>query len=431
MKRANILTSLAVVLSAAAYGQQAPPLPTGPTDYTTAEYRIRVVTVASGLANPWSIAFLPDGDLLVTERPGRLRLIRKGQLDPKPVPGVPAVAALRLDGLMDIALHPRFAENKLVYLTYSKPGQPLAAGAQTLAARTGQTPQRGASGKTKTVALARGRWDGSALVDVRDIFVADDLIDDSISTTAGSRIVFGPDGMLYMGIGAPNAPASSGTYERSRGGRAQDPGSHGGKILRLRDDGTVPPDNPFIGRPGYKPEIFTLGHRQPLGLTVNPQTGEIWEHENGPQDGDEVNIIKAGKNYGWPVVGMGRDYSGDYIGGKDAIGAAAGREDASHPYVAGMEVPFLFWTPAVAPSGMTFYTGDRFPKWKGNLFIGVMKYTRLERHVFNDKGQPVRREYLLDTLRQRIRDVRQGPDGLLYLLTDHDPGAVLRIEPRE
>jgi glucose/arabinose dehydrogenase len=292
----------------------------------------------------------------------------------------------------------------------------------------GQPAGRGATGKTKTVALARGRWDGSALVDVRDIFVADDVIDDSISQTAGSRIVFGRDGMLYMGIGSANAPGSSGPYAKSRGGRAQDPNSHGGKILRLRDDGSVPPDNPFVGRPGYKPEIFTLGHRQPLGLIVHPQTGEIWEHENGPQDGDEVNILKPGKNYGWPVVGMGRDYSGDFIGGKDAIGAA-GRPDAERSYVANMEQPFLFWVPAVAPSGMLVYTGDRFPKWKGNLFIGVMKYARLERHTFNERGQPARREYLLEDLKQRIRDVRQGPEGFLYVLTDHDPGAVLKIEP--
>jgi glucose/arabinose dehydrogenase len=421
-----------MIAAAAAYAQQAaPPLPEGPTTYTTQEYPIRVVTVAKGLSNPWSIAFLPDGNLLVTERPGRLRIIRNGTLDPKPVSGVPDVYAVRLDGLMDIALHPRFAENHWVYLSYSKPGPPLAAGAETLAVRLRQTPQRGASGKTKTVALARGRWDGNGLVDVRDIFVADDLSDDSISPTAGTRIVFGRDGMLYMGIGSPNAPASSGIYAHSRGGRAQDPNMHGGKILRLRDDGTVPPDNPFVGGSGYKPEIFSMGHRQPLGLTVHPETGEIWEHENGPLDGDEVNIIRAGKNYGWPVVGMGRDYSGDYIGGKDAIGPEAGREDAARPWVQNMEVPFLFWVPTVAPSGMTFYTGDRFPKWKGNLFIGVMKNTRVERHVFNAKGQPMRREYLLENLHQRIRDVRQGPDGSLYVLTDHDPGAVLRIEPRE
>jgi glucose/arabinose dehydrogenase len=172
-----------------------------------------------------------------------------------------------------------------------------------------------------------------------------------------------------------------------------------------------------------------MGHRNPLGLTVHPGTGAIWEHENGPQDGDEVNVLTAGANYGWPLVGMGRDYAGDYIGGAGSIGGPVARKDASKMYLDGMEQPLIFWTPAVAPSGMTFYTGDRFPHWKGSLLIGVLKYRRLERHVFNDKGWIVRREYFLEDLEQRIRDVRQGPDGFVYLLTDHSPGAVLRLEP--
>jgi glucose/arabinose dehydrogenase len=423
--------ALAATLAAAAGCAQSPDpvgLPDTSVVFDTADQQVRVVTVADGLAFPWSMAFLPDGSILVSERPGRLRIIRKGVLDPNPIAGVPEVYAVRLDGLLDIALHPQFADNGFVYLVYAKPGPPLAAGADTLASRLSEPARPDASGRTKTVALARGRWDGAALVDVRDILVADNWSDDSMSQTSGSRITFGRDGMLYMGVGAPIAPASSGAYARSRGGRAQDPGSHGGKVLRLRDDGTAPPDNPFVGQPAYKPEIYTLGHRQPLGLTVHPLTGEIWEHENGPADGDEVNILKAGANYGWPVVGMGRDYSGDFIGGVDAIGAA-GRADAARPYVEGMEPPFLFWAPAIAPSGMAFYGGDRFPNWRGNLFIGVMKDRRLERHVFNDKGQPTRREYLLEDLGQRIRDVRQGPDGLLYVLTDQDPGSVLRLEP--
>jgi glucose/arabinose dehydrogenase len=409
----------------------ATPLSGLPRTYETPQQAFRVVMVADGLEFPWSLAFLPDGSMLVTERPGRLRIIRNGILDPEPVAGVPEVYAVRLDGLLDIVLHPRFAENGFAYLAYAKPGPPLAPGAETLASQLSQPAVRGAAGRTKTVAVARGRWDGTALVDVRDIFVADNWIDDSISQTSGTRMVFGRDGMLNVGMGAPNAPASSGAYAASRGGRAQDPGSHAGKVLRLRDDGTVPSDNPFVGRPGYKPEIYTLGHRQPLGLAVHPQTGEIWEHENGPQDGDEVNVLRPGANYGWPVVGMGRDYSGDFIGGPGAIGAAAGRPDADRAFLEGMAQPFLYWVPAVAPSGMTFYTGDRFPDWQGNLFIGVMKYRRLERHVFNENGQPTRREYLLEDLGQRIRDVRQGPDGLLYLLTDHNPGAVLRLEPAE
>jgi glucose/arabinose dehydrogenase len=195
------------------------------------------------------------------------------------------------------------------------------------------------------------------------------------------------------------------------------------------DDGTAPKDNPFVGRAGYKPEIFTMGHRNMIGLTVHPETGAIWETENGPADGDEINILKAGANYGWPVVGYGRDYSGDFIGGPGAIGETAGRKDAYITYLAGMEPAVSFWAPAVAPAGMTFYSGDKLPRWKGSLFVGVMKNQRLERFSFNAKGFISRPEWLLDDLKQRIRDVRQGPDGLLYLLTDEEAGALIRIEP--
>jgi glucose/arabinose dehydrogenase len=335
-----------------------------------------------------------------------------------------------LDGLLDIALHPRFAENKLVYMAYSKVGPDLGSGAQPVSALVPDQAARGAKGKTTTNALWRARWDGAALVEGKDIFVGDNWIDDSISQTDASRIVFGRDGMIYMGFGAANAPAISGKYIHSRGGRAQDPSSHGGKFVRLKDDGTVPKDNPFIGRAGYKPEIFTMGHRNALGLTVHPVTGEIWENENGPADGDEINVLKAGANYGWPLVGMGRDYSGDCIGGKAAIGDAVGRADACKVFsLPGMEPPVSFWAPAVAPSGMTFYTGDKLPRFKGSLFVGVLKNQRLERFSFNEKGFISRPEWMLDDLKQRIRDVRQGPDGLLYVLTDEDAGALIRIEP--
>ena len=427
--------SATVVVALLMVGTAAQTVPSVPLVGQSAAYgAVTVTTVADGLENPWSLAFLPDGNMLVTERAGRLRVIRNGVLDPTPIAGAPDVHVVRIMGLMDIALHPRFSENGFVYLTYAKLGPPLPPGEAPMATRfhfpysIGGRPLPG-TGMQTTVALARGRWNGRILTDVRDILVADDYQDDSLTQTAASRLVFGPDGMLFMGDGAPNAPAYSGPYTRTQGGRAQDPSSHGGKILRLRDDGTVPPDNPFVGRKGYKPEIFTLGHRNPLGLAVHPQTGAIWEHENGPQDGDEVNILKAGANYGWPLVGMGRDYAGDYIGGSGSIGGPVARRDASNMYMPGMEQPVIFWTPAVAPSGMAFYTGDRFPQWKGSLLIGVLKYRRLERHVFNDKGWIVRREYYLEDLKQRIRDVRQGPDGLVYLLTDHSPGAVLRLEP--
>ena len=199
--------------------------------------------------------------------------------------------------------------------------------------------------------------------------------------------------------------------------------------MRLNDDGTVPKDNPFVGMVGHKPEIFTLGHRNALGLTVHPVTGEIWENENGPADGDEINILKRGLNYGWPLVGYGRDYSGDCIGGVGAIGEV-GRPDACRVMtLPGMEPPVRFWVPAVAPSGMTFYTGDKFPAWQGNLFVGVLKYQRLEKYNFDEKGQISRPQWMLDDLKQRIRDVRQASDGLLYVLTDESAGVLIRLEP--
>jgi glucose/arabinose dehydrogenase len=401
----------------------------GPWTYRTADAQFRVTVVTKGLVKPWSMAFLPDGTVLVTELGGRLRVLRSGVLDPTPVAGVPVVHANRLTGLMDIALHPQFAQNGLVYMSYTKPGPSVAPGTPLLASLVKEIAQAGGTGKTATTAVWRARWDGKALVDGKDIFVFDNWIDDSASQTEASRMVFGRDGMLYVGSGSPNAPAASGKLARSRGGRAQDPGSHGGKFLRLKDDGTAPPDNPFVKRAGYRPEIFTMGHRNMIGLTVHPTTGAIWETENGPADGDEVNVLKAGANYGWPLVGMGRDYSGDFIGGVGAIGPEAGRADAPTMYMAGMEQPLLFWAPAVAPGGMTFYSGDRFPRWKGNLFVAVMKNQRLERIAINENGTVGRREWLVDDLNQRFRDVRQGPDGLLYLLTDETAGALLRIEP--
>jgi len=259
-----------------------------------------------------------------------------------------------------------------------------------------------------TTALARGRWDGKNLVDTQDIFVADAYGE---SGSAASRLIFGNDGMLYMTIG--------GVFDD----RAQNPGSDSGKVVRLRDDGKVPPDDPLIGKAGYKPEIFSLGHRNGLGLAIQPMTGEIWEAEQGPNGGDEINVLSPGKNYGWPLVSYGRNYSGANIG--------------NHAWKEGIEEPLLFWSPSIAVSGMTFYTGDKFPEWKGNVFVGSLRTGEipgtghLERIVFNEKNEELRRESLLVELRQRIRDVRQGPDGLLYLITDEDAGALIRLEPVE
>lgn len=395
-----------------------------------------VTTVADGLDHPWSLAFLPDGDMLVTERVGRLRIIRNGVLDPQPIAGVPDVHAVLSTGLMDVLLHPSFSENGFVYLSYSKAGPAFPPGTVpmrlrfTVTCRVACYPDNDGAPLTSTMAVARGQWDGVALTNVQEIFVADDWKDPSISLTNHARMVFGRDGMLYVTDGGSMAPANSGPYAHSAGGRAQDPTSHGGKVLRLTDDGGVPPDNPFVGRPGYKPEIYTLGHRQPGGLAVHPETGAIWESEIGPRDGDEINILKPGANYGWPVTGMGRDYNGDFIGGRGSIGDP-GRPDASNMYMPGMEQPLLFYTPSMVPAGILFYTGDRIPLWKGSLLVGLLdgaKGRRLERHTFNDQGWPMQRDYYLADLEQRIRDVRQGPDGLVYLLTDENPGAVLRLE---
>ena len=367
------------------------PLPDRPQLFETAEQsQIRLVVVTRGLSHPWGLAFMPDGGILVTERQGRLRLIRNGVLDPTPIAGVPVVHARGLAGLMDVALHPRFDENHHVYFTYSKP-----------------------MGDEVRVTLARGRLDGLELTDVRDLFLSDPV---GGGGTAASRVVFGVDGMLFMTVG--------GAFGASGGGqRAQDPGNTIGKLIRLTEDGGIPDDNPFVGREGTRPEVFSSGHRNQLGLTTHPETGDIWAHENGPLGGDEVNLIRAGGNYGWPVVSHSREYSGGRV--------------ALRTWQEGMESAEIVWLPAIAPSGMVFYDGTRFPGWQGNLFVGSLRIGgirntgHLQRIVFNEQGEEARRESLLVELRQRIRDVRQGPDGLLYVLTDADEGALLRIEPVE
>ena len=373
-----------------------PALADGPFLFDSYEQRgLRAVVVAKGLSHPWSVAFLPDGSILITERQGRLRIVRDGKLNPAPVAGTPAVVSLgTMAGLMDIALHPRFAQNKWIYISYHKP------------MGTAKSVE-GRDAPIASNAILRGTWDGKALTDVRDIFVADDI------DMEASRITFGPDGMLYMGIGGP------GTGSKISMDRAQGTGDLAGKILRMRDDGSVPPDNPFVGKTGYKPLIFSLGHRVQLGLAFNPYTNELWETENGPNGGDELNIIKAGRNYGWPVVSYGRDYNGPRFS----------------PTLPGMEDPLVFWVPSIATSGLAFYTGDKFPGWQRNVFVGGMREGeiarsgQLQRIVFNERWEEMRREPLLRELHQRIRDVRQGPDGLLYLLTEEDQSALLRIEP--
>ena len=358
------------------------PPPAEPVRYDTAEGQgIEVTTVTRGLAHPWGLAFVANDTILVTERAGKVRVIRAGKLDAEPIAGVPEVRAEGLAGLMDIALHPEFASNGYVYLAYSKP----------------------ISTEDSAVAVARGRWDGHALRDTADVFVA------GAETTGGARLAFGGDGMLYVSAGG--------------GGEShpQDPSSHGGKVLRLTPAGRVPTDNPFVGRAGYKPEIFTLGHRSTLGLAAHPMTGQIWQVEMGPNGGDEVNVLQPGGNYGWPTVSFGRTYPGP--------------RQSQQFQGDGFIDPVVFWVPSISTSGLAFYTGDRLPKWKGDIFVGGMRYGeipntgKLERILLNENMEELRREPLLVDLRQRIRDVRQGPDGLLYLLTDYDDGALLRIAP--
>jgi glucose/arabinose dehydrogenase len=403
----SVLVGFTFMLVVAASGAQQDPKPDSgrllePQLLSAAGQPVRVVPI-NGLSRPWALAFLPDGDILITERIGRLRIVRRGVLDPRPIAGIPAVSTALQQGLQDIALHPNFSENKLVYFTYHKP----------------RTDNSGVG----TATLARGHFDGDhTLQNVTDLFVSDAWYDDA----SASRIAFGRDGKVYMTIGAARR-WTVGTADS-----AQDPTNHAGKVMRLNDDGSAPSDNPFAGRPGYRPEIYAMGIRNALALIVHPQTGELWEHENGPLGGDEINIIRAGRNYGWPVISLGRAYTGDLTG--DVSGPTS-----TEPCAPGMEQPFLFWAPSIAPAGMLFYTGNRFPAWKGSIFVGTLN-GHVERVILSRSGLPVRRESMLSELKRRIRDVREGPDGFLYLLTDvggatspalDDPGAgaLVRIEP--
>ena len=382
------LVSLLTVSQASgqSIGVPVPPLGEGPWVFDTAEqHKIRVSAIARGLSHPWAIAFLPDNNILVTERPGRLRLIQGGILDPQPISGTPNVRTDGNGGLMDVAIHPDFLRNGLVYLTYTKPvengwGAP---------------------------ALAVGRLIDGALIDVRDLVVTEAYEGNS---GLNGRVAFGSDGNVYM----------------STGGRvgevAQDPMSLRGKVLRIEDDGSMPADNPFLNRFNYRPEIYTLGHRNTLGLMLHPETGEIWQHENGPNGGDEINILLPGGNYGWPIVSFGRFYSGERVN--------------DNPTREGLESPLLVWLPAIAASGFAVYTGDKFPAWKGNVFVGSLRMGgipgtgHLQRIVFNERTEEMRRELILTELKQRIREVREGPEGFLYLLTDEESdGALLKIEP--
>jgi len=368
-------------------GLQEQTLPPGPFTYRTGEgQNIRVSVLVRDLEYPYALAFLPNGDLLFTERPGRLRILRKGAASPETIDGGPpsrfagrSGALGAVHGYMSLVVHPRFAENHFIYFSYSKPVD-----------------------ATRHVAtVARARLEGGALKDLRDIYTSDARGVLSLAMTS--------DALLWIAGGSDAA--------------AQDPASLNGKVLRLKDDGSVPADNPFVGRQGYRPEIYTMGHRSSMGLTVNPSTGEVWLAEMGPNGGDEINVLKPGRNYGWPVVSLGRTYPGPW------------QAKVAEPTHAGYEPPVVYWMPSISVSGLTFYTGDALPRWKGDLFVGGVRYGevpgtgRLDRILFNDRMEELRRESLLGELHQRIRDVKQGPDGLLYVATDEAKGAILRIEP--
>jgi glucose/arabinose dehydrogenase len=353
----------------------------------TEKAEIRVETIADGLEHPWAIAFLPDGSALVTERPGRLRYMSpEGELS-EPVAGVPEVDARRQGGLLDVALDPNFAENRLVYLSYAEPGE----------------------GGTNSTAVARGvlSGDNAALSDVEVIFSQQPKVASTMHY--GSRLVFDRAGDLFVTLGERSD-------EQFRG-QAQELTSHLGKIVRIHPDGDVPEDNPFLRTEGALPEIWSYGHRNIQAAALHPDTGEIWEIEHGPRGGDELNVAEAGKNYGWPIVSFGVNYSGTPVG--------SGEPDAP-----GFEDPLHQWTPVIAPSGMIFYSGEAFPEWQGNLFVGGLASTALVRLELNGR-EVTHEERIIDDAGKRIRDVAEAPDGSIYLVTDEDNGEILRISPAE
>jgi len=370
-RRRHFLAASAVALAAPAIGRAQDP-------FRSARASYRLVTLSRDLEQPWSMAFLPDGRMLITERPGRLRLFANGRLERSPVGGVPKVYARGQGGLLDICLHPGFAQNGVLYLTYSGEGE---GGAATV--------------------LARAQFRNNALVGVQRLFEA--LPRTSGGLHFGSRIAFDRAGLVYVTAG-----------ERYQRQRAQDLADLGGKVVRLRDDGTIPPDNPFVGRAGARPEIFSYGHRNPQGMAMHPVTGRIWLCEHGPRGSDELNLLKAGANYGWPLATHGIDYSGAIISPNKSL--------------PGMEDPVRVWVPSISPSGLAFYTGDRFPGWKGSVFVGALSNNALFRIELDGERYLGEERLLVDRL-PYIRDVRQGPDGLLYLVTHADDGGLYRLEP--
>jgi glucose/arabinose dehydrogenase len=370
-------------VTAALVGTLAVPLGACAADaptFQSEKHEFRLVTLVKGLQNPWSMAFLPDGRMLVTERPGQLRIVsRDFKLDPKPVEGLPRITATGQGGLFDVVLHPDYEKNGWIYIAYNGPGE----------------------GGWATE-MMRARLDGHRLVDSEVLFRMEPKT--RSGQHFGGRIVFDGKGHVFLTLG-----------DRGDMPRAQRMNDHAGSVIRLHEDGRVPADNPFVDRNGVKPEKYTLGNRNMQGAALHPRTGELWTHEHGPQGGDEINIMRAGKNYGWPVITYGANYgTGTKIG------------EGTHK--AGMEQPLLHWTPSIAPSGMAFYTGDQFPHWRGNLLVGALRH-QLVMRVELDGENVVKQEPLIRNEIGRIRDVRMGPDGYVYLVTDAGNGVIARLEP--
>jgi glucose/arabinose dehydrogenase len=369
----------------------------GQSTFRSAFHDYRVVTYVDGLVQPWSIAFLPGGDTLITERPGRLRIVRNGKLLPSPVEGLPPVLASRQGGLLEVAAHPNFASNRLLYITYSK--------------QTGEAIPGSKDPVPATTALIRARFENDRLSDVQQLF-------QSASKGAGhfgGKIAFDKNGFVFLSLGDRQVPPE-GDLEKHP---AQDLTNHHGKMIRLHDDGRVPADNPFVKQAGALPETWSYGHRNIQGLAVHPQTGEVWANEHGPQGGDELNLIRPGLNYGWPVIGFGVNYT-------------TGLAIHSGTHRKGMEQPAQIWVPSIGISGLVIYNGDRFPQWKGSFFVGGMAGQQVVR-LTHDGKQFTNRE-LLATGLGRVRDLREGLDGLIYLVIedrDGKPTPVLRLEPVE